>query len=334
MNKKHLTALISSFVLLVLAGCTHPLPSEQTTARGAPKSDFFTRTDANLSSPFVFVIYGDMRFTDPTETEATAPGPRRALVEKIAAERPGALLLTGDVPWHGGTQDDYRVYRDETAVWRERAIPVYPVLGNHEFAQCQEAACLENWWNAFPQLRGQRWYSVALGTKLRVLALDSNASLLPDSEQGRWLERQVDSLPDSVRFVVITLHHPPLTDSERAARANEQALSTFLSSAARQSAARFVVCAGHVHNYERFERDGIVYLVSGGGGAKPAAVSRSDADFYKDAGFPNFHYLRFELDGERLKAEMIKLTDYSAPAPGTWAVKDRFEVVATLRPKN
>lgn len=334
MSKKHFTGLISPIVLLVLAGCMHPSPSELPRALRAPKSNFFTRTDADLGSPFVFIVYGDMRFTDTTETEASAPGPRRALVEKVAAEHPGALLLTGDVPWHGGTQDDYRVYRDETAVWRERTITVYPVLGNHEFAQCQEEACLENWWSAFPQLRGQRWYSVALGSKLRVLALDSNASLLPDSDQGRWLARQVDSLPDSVRFVVITLHHPPLTDSERAARPNEQALATFLSSAARQSTARFVVCAGHVHNYERFERDGIVYLVSGGGGAKPVAVSRSDADLYKDSGFPNFHYLRFELDGERLKAEMIKLTDSSAPAPGTWAVKDRFELLPALRPKN
>jgi hypothetical protein len=89
-----------------------------------------------------------------------------------------------------------------------------------------------------------------------------------------------------------------------------------------------VVCGAHVHNYERFERHGIVYLVSGGGGAKPLAVRRGAHDLYRDPGFPNFHYLRFELQGERLMADMIRLEDYGAPAPHTWKIKDHFEVLA------
>jgi acid phosphatase type 7 len=83
-----------------------------------------------------------------------------------------------------------------------------------------------------------------------------------------------------------------------------------------------------VHNYERFERDGVFYLVSGGGGAKPLRVHRGFADKYRGSGFPNYHYIRFELQGDRLTAQMIRLTDYQADMPHLWAVKDRFEIPA------
>jgi hypothetical protein len=56
-----------------------------------------------------------------------------------------------------------------------------------------------------------------VGTKLRSFSLDSNSSLLPGSEQRQWLERQIDTLPSDVRFVVITLHHPPVADKGAAA---------------------------------------------------------------------------------------------------------------------
>jgi hypothetical protein len=46
------------------------------------------------------------------------------------------------------------------------------------------------------------------------------------------------------------------------------------------SRARFVVSAGHIHNYERLERDGVVYLVSGGGGAAPYEIDRAAARRY------------------------------------------------------
>jgi 3',5'-cyclic AMP phosphodiesterase CpdA len=271
-------------------------------------------------------VYGDMRFTATTEKQATRPIPREALVARIASERPDALFLTGDVPWHGGNQDDYAVYRQETEQWRSERLRVYPVLGNHEFQQCAEQGCLANWWNAFPQFRARRWYAVALGSQLRFLVLDSNASLLPESEQAQWLQEQIRTLPASVRFVIILLHHPPLTEGPEGVRANEAALAAQLAVAAPHALARFVVCAAHVHNYERFERDGMVLLVSGGGGAKPTPITRSSADLYRKDDFPNFHYIRFELTPSGLRGEMVRLSDPESPNPFRWVVSDRFDI--------
>jgi hypothetical protein len=286
--------------------------------------------DSELGNPLVFVIYGDMRFTHPSETSAANPGARRALVEKVASEHPDALFLTGDVPWHGGDTDDYQVFAQETLVWQQQSLRVYPVLGNHEFAQCEESQCLENWWRTFPQVQGRRWYAVALGTEIRALVLDSNTSLLPGSEQQRWLEREMAELPHAVRFVILLLHHPPVADqSFIIVRKNERALAKYMKSIASRSAAKFIVCSGHIHNYERFEKNGVTYLVSGGGGAKPLRVHRGLTDRYRHSAFPNFHYIRFELQGDHLQAEMERLMDYDAPEPHTWAVKDRFEVTST-----
>ena len=294
-----------------------------------PAADPLSVPDAALGNPLVFVVYGDMRFTAPSETVAAAPGPRQALVEKVASEHPDALFLTGDVPWHGGDPADYRAFDQETTLWREQHLHLYPVLGNHEFSGCEEAECLENWWQAFPEFRGRRWYAVALGTKVRALALDSNASLLPGSEQRQWLEHEVDNLSSDVRFVVVTLHHPPVADQGfLIVRSNERTLVRYLKTLAGRSSARFIVCSGHVHNYERFERDKVIYLVSGGGGAKPFAAFRGRADRYRVPGFPNFHYIRFELQDEHLTAEMVRLEDYDNPSPHTWATKDRFELSA------
>ena len=288
-----------------------------------------------LAAPMVLVAYGDMRFTAPSETSATNRGARRALVAKIAAEKPAAIFINGDITWHG-VESDYAVFRDESRSWRERHLRVYPALGNHEFSACLPEVCLERWWNAFPELRGRRWYSVALGSKVVSIELDTDSSLLPGSEQRIWFEKQVAGLDPAVRFILIVMHHPPVADvqsskqTDHNPRPNERSLAEYLWTIAPQSAARFVVSAGHIHNYERFTEGGVVFLVSGGGGAAPYDVDRMPEDQYQRREFPNYHYVRFEVLADRVVGEMIRLGDDSAPAPRQWQTSDRFEI--SLRP--
>jgi hypothetical protein len=291
----------------------------------------FTVAESALAKPLVLIAYGDMRFTDPTNTTATNPRVRRALVSKIAEERPAAVFINGDITYHG-IAADYDVFRQESEPWRARQLRVYPALGNHEFSGCFESACLENWWTAFPVLRGRRWYSVALGSRVLALALDSDTSLLPGSEQDLWLEKELTSLPSSVRVVLIVMHHPPVADIQTAQhvdhnpRPNEEALAATLARLAPHSMAHFIVSAGHIHNYERLERDGIEYLVSGGGGAHPYEVDRTAADSYQSGEFPNYHYVRLEVTSRLLTGQMIRFSDSDADTPGHWDVKDHFEI--------
>jgi acid phosphatase type 7 len=296
--------------------------------RAAPT---FSVPQKGLADPLVLIAYGDMRFTSSSETEASSPHARRALVARIAADNPAAIFINGDVPWHG-VDADYEVYRSETRRWRAQHLRIYPALGNHEFSACQESICLERWWDTFAQLRGRRWYSVAIGDKVVGIALDSDASLLPGSDQRSWFEDQVASLDPKVRVVLIVMHHPPVADvqtsklTDHNPRPNEQSLAAYLKTAAAGTAARFVVSAGHIHNYERFEQDGVVYLVSGGGGAFPYEVQRTASDLYQNDDFPNYHYVRFTLRDRTVSGEMIRLGDYAAAHPKAWQTLDRFEI--------
>lgn len=70
--------------------------------------------------------------------------------------------MSGDVPYSGDVVNDYEVYKTETKAWRDEGLHVFPSLGNHEFHGDPRQA-LEHWWDAFPQIRNLRWYSVALG---------------------------------------------------------------------------------------------------------------------------------------------------------------------------
>jgi len=329
-------AMIAAGVLAALAKVSHGqtrLPQNDgaaTVARDTP-GPTFTINQRDLHEPPTVVAYGDMRFTDPANVTATNPTARRALIRRVLAEKPDAVLLNGDVPWRGGEPNDYRVYAEETQIWRDANLRIFPALGNHEFAGCDVPQCLANWWAAFPKLKGRRWYSVRLGTKIYAIALDSDDSLLPGSEQLRWLKRQIASLPGEIEFVMITMHHPPVADIQTRLlvdhnpRPNEIALAEFLQTAAATSKAKFIVSAGHIHNYERLVQDGVVYLVSGGGGAAPYQIDRTPDDLYQDSGFPNYHYVKFVLDGHTLHATMYRLADIGA---GTWENKDSFDVHA------
>jgi hypothetical protein len=291
----------------------------------------FTVPVATLPREWTLIAYGDTRFTDPANTTVTNPMARRALVARIAAERPDALLISGDLPYDGANSDDYRVFEQETAVWREAHLRVYPALGNHELHK-DEIREPRNWWSTFPELNRRRWYSVAFGSQYLV-AVDSDLPLTTGSRQQLWLADQLAHLPAETQFVFLSLHHPPVADPiagdhSHDVRENEAALASFLASRAPSLPAELIVIAGHIHNYERFSRNGIVYLVSGGGGARPHPVARSAADLYQDPSFPNYHYIRFHFDGEQLKATMFRLADPEA-ATLMWEPKDSF----TLAPK-
>jgi acid phosphatase type 7 len=285
------------------------------------------RVESNdLPRNWTLIAYGDMRFTDPANQQVTNPKVRRWLVDRIAYEHPDALLLSGDVPYNGSVENDYDVYRQETAPWRAAKIRVYPAMGNHEL-HGDEVREPKNWWNAFPELKGRRWYSVEFGNAY-LITVDSNLPLADGSRQQAWLKDQLAHLPSKTTFVIISLHHPPVADSiegnhSHDVRPNEHALVVFLESQVAGSKARFIVIAGHIHNYQRFLQNDVVYLVSGGGGAKPYPIARTTADLFQDSAFPNYHYLKFVFDGKDLRGMMYRVQNPEASAP-TWEVKDTF----------
>jgi hypothetical protein len=93
-----------------------------------------------------------------------------------------------------------------------------------------------------------------------------------------------------------------------------------------------IVLSGHIHNYERFERDGVEFVTSGGGGAEPyPLIFRGSADLYRDTGFPVYHYLTLDYHANKLHAVMWKVKDPDADTLDV-EVKDEFTLTAPPLP--
>ena len=284
---------------------------------------------ADPSAPLTFIAYGDTRFTQRDDVANAIA--RRALVARVASEQPAAIFIGGDLVYEGSNPEDYVTYRAETAAWSLAKTPIFPALGNHEFRNCDEdlTPCLENWWRAAAPdgVRSFRWYSVTLGPKVLVLVLDSDSSLKPASEQRTWFERQITDTDSKTEFVLVVLHYPPVRDPVFPRAKDEKEISRYLTKHARSLHARVVVVGSHVHNYERFRRGEVTYLVSGGGGAKPVPALRLFGELSKLGTAVNFHYIRFRLEGGELQGTMVRF-DPKQPAESAWSEPDRFEVNA------
>ena len=57
---------------------------------------------------------------------------RVALVQAIADVNPAFICFTGDIVYNGIDANDWKVWDSETSIFREKKIPVYPALGNHD----------------------------------------------------------------------------------------------------------------------------------------------------------------------------------------------------------
>jgi Icc-related predicted phosphoesterase len=265
----------------------------------------------DTKAPFRFVIYGDTRFTDSSNTEAANPMVRRALVQAIAEAHPAFIAIAGDITYRGDQTSDWRVWDTETAAWQQEGIPIYPALGNHDL-HGDEKVALGNYFRRFPALVGNRYYSLHAGNTL-MLVLDSSLDEL-SGPQGEWLSRNLDNIPQDVSFVFILLHHPPYTSSSdkktygggHSARRSEELLAKNLEKRQQHAHFRFIVFAGHVHNYERHEHSGVTYLVTGGGGAHAYPIERAPSDAFQSKDI-NYHYLLVSVEKDKLTITMNRI---------------------------
>lgn len=283
-----------------------------------------------VSVPFRFVAYGDTRFHDPKDTEAANPPVRVALVQAIAEADPAFVCFTGDIVYNGYDINDWTVWDSETSIWRDKNIPIYPALGNHDL-HGDEKIALGNYFQRFPELRNSRYYSVRAANAL-VLVLDSSLDEVGGA-QGQWLHGKLDNISADVDFVFLMFHHPPYTSSSGAkifggghsARSAEQHLAKTLEERQTHVRARFVVFSGHVHNYERHEHGGVTYFVSGGGAAHAYPIERAPGDPFQSKEI-NYHYLLVEVDHQQLKITMNRLELTNGKAQ--WTQPDVVKITA------
>lgn len=220
------------------------------------------------ASDFTFAVLGD---------SGAGSAAQARVAERLEALRPDFVLHTGDVIYPAGEARHldprfFRPYRRLIAT-----TPFFLSLGNHDVATAGGQAYLE----AFPLPRNnpegtRRYYSFEYGDA-RFIALDSNQPPGPDGPMYAWLARELERRAAGWTFAFF--HHPPYSSGKHGSHLAIREAWGPLFERARVA----VVFSGHDHTYERTrpirdfaaEGPGVVYVVSGGGGADLYPVGRN-----------------------------------------------------------
>jgi hypothetical protein len=275
-----------------------------------------------------FAVVGDLQPTSGLEIwRESNHAERKVIVRAIAREKPDFLAMMGDLVFCGSSSSAWTDFDRLCAPLGSARIPVLPVLGNHEYWLRQRTA-LPNYFARFPRLRGRHWYSASWGP-LGLVFLDSNFHWLSADrwrEQVEWYRRALagfDGSPE-IRGVLVLLHHPPFTNSR--VTSDTVHVQKHLLAPFQEASKTLAMLSGHVHSYERFERAGKVFLVTGGGGGPRVALAEGARRRHSDDAFSgppvrSFHYLTFTLTDTGLEVEALGLEKGGQ----SFAPMDRFQ---------
>jgi predicted phosphodiesterase len=279
-------------------------------------SDIFQ--NLSVKYPFTFIVYGDSR--EPAGNE------KDVLIAQIIKEKPAFVIHIGDMVLNG-EEHQWKIFDFLEGKIINSGIPFYPALGNHEYYardghySPNPEEQLRHYFNRFKYIENKRWYSFKYGNNL-FLILDTNTDYSPESYQYKWLMSKLKE--ESPTFLFIAFHHPPYTrDVNKSNRGSEKLLAGIFESYSDKKIIKAdIVFSGDVHNYERYQYNGINYVVSGGGGAPQHTVNREPDDFYNKVD-KVFHYCKITVSNSKAIFEMIRL-DIDT---GKWVIADTFTII-------
>jgi hypothetical protein len=218
------------------------------------------KTPPSGSEPFRFVAYGDNRTRHDVH--------RRVVAQILQHGVPDFIIQNGDMVEDGNDSAQWPVFFDiERDLLRQAAF--FPALGNHE-------RHTPNFESIFRD--GVPYYSFDWGNA-HFTILDSDIENAAPSEreravywkaQVRWLEEDLSEHQKAdYRFVVA--HHPPFTAVFKRQGSNPHITAlTPIFEKYHVSVGFF----GHDHNYQHYLKNGIHYVITGGGGAPLYDVSK------------------------------------------------------------
>jgi hypothetical protein len=241
------------------------------------RAGFRTAPPADSTEPIRFLAFGDSGYGGPDQLR---------LRDEMYDFPYRFIIHTGDLAYDQGTIDQFDslvfgVYQNLFV-----SLPFFPAVGNHEYGT-PDAGPYRAAFN-LPGGGGERWYSYDWG-RIHFAVLDTEQDL---PTQMNWLAE--DLAASTAPWKIVYLHKPPYSSGEHG---SDRPLRDLLAPIVEANDVQLVM-AGHDHDYERTEpQNGVVYVVTGGGGRGTRIVSESAFTAFSEA---VIHFVYAELDGDEL----------------------------------
>jgi acid phosphatase type 7 len=264
--------------------------------RPSDNTDVFSnRTFRTLpvSGPFTFVV-----ISDPQEGHHYTEEQRfKYVADAIAKEQDVLFILQGG---------DYARFDDESrwATFFQVAdkmlakSTIFPTIGNHEYHNIDNDTLItagDQYREAFDvplhyafDCAGIRFISLNTPDPNHADGDDPQTSLALAESQVPWLREQLDN---KMSGTFIIHHHPIWDDGRTTTNADLQPWEDLFQ--AYRISADF---AGHTHNYQRFQVEGIPYFISGNAGGPFAVITDTKPIWYQFGATNQLGYLRVTVD--------------------------------------
>lgn len=317
-----LTFLACLIVIASFIGCASHAAARITEP---PSHTGFRRIDSRKS---FFIIVGDTRKTSNWEFWRRGNDrQRKEIADEIARRSPAFVINLGDLVLTGSSEEDWKGFDNLNRNLREEGIPYLPVLGNHELHGNRKSA-LDNYFERFPALQRRRWYDFTW-KNAGFIMLDSNfgdLSAEQRKEQEKWYLKELERFDhdDAVGYVIVCCHEPPFTNGE--VEAPNPEVRVYFADPFLRFRKTCLFFSGHAHTYERFEKEGKFFIVSGGGGAPRHRVdidpaTRKYKDLFSGPSLRFFHFCQVELRRSALVLDVVRLQP-----DGSFSVADSVTV--------
>ena len=236
----------------------------------------------SIEPPFQFALIGDSQRGQKVYTQ---------LVNRILERKPNFLIHLGDMI-NEPHEKEWQAFFETS---KQMDFPFFPVTGNHDVGTTKLGEEVYRKQFSFPE--GRTYYAFRAGGALFVILDSEKGRGRIINEQWSWLEDILSSSKEEFKFVFI---HRPLflpVDSLKIGRAmdkypleRDRLHRLFLKTKVKG------VFAGDDHRYDRREKEGILYLISGGGGGPLTALKER-------GGY--FHYVWISALKERIEGEVV-----------------------------
>ncbi len=220
-----------------------------------------------------------LKFLFITDTQSIKSNPRlgysrhrniaKAVMDKLEDQDVNFAVHAGDVVSKGGNSEHWLKFFDLARMYLEK-LPMIAALGNHDYHGELEEGNPQNfnkYLRAKPDsLLGNVYLSFP---QVDLLVHNTNYEHLSEKEiqeQFKWIERKCLKAKLVSKKVILVSHHPAFSSTFGHITKDTKYIRKKLLPIIEKSGNIPLVLSGHVHTYERSEKDGIVYLNGGSSG--------------------------------------------------------------------